>query len=62
MKFIITLNADNAAFDSEDESGPAIAEVQRVLAQVAEQIADTTASGGTVRDTNGNTVCTWTCE
>lgn len=57
MKFIITLNTGNAAFDSEDTT-----EIQRVLAKAAEQIGDPTASGGSVRDSNGNTVCTWTCE
>lgn len=64
MKFTITLNTDNAAFDTDDEdvTGPAIAEVQRVLAKVAEQISDPSASGGKVRDSNGNTVCTWTCD
>lgn len=57
MKFIITLNTDNAAFDGEDTS-----EIRRVLAEAAEQISDPTASGGRVRDINGNTVCTWTSE
>jgi hypothetical protein len=57
VKFIITLNTDNAAFDSEDTS-----EVRRVLAKAADQISDPTASGGSVRDSNGNTVCTWTSE
>lgn len=64
MQYTITLNTDNAAFDTDDEdvTGPALAEVRRVLARVAEQITDTTACGGKVRDSNGNTVCTWTCE
>ena len=57
MKFIITLNTDNAAFDSEDQD-----EVRLVLAKAAEQISDPSASGGSVRDSNGNTVCTWTYE
>lgn len=57
MNFIIKLNTDNAAFDSEDSD-----EVRKVLAEVADQISDPTASGGSVRDTNGNTVCTWTCD
>jgi hypothetical protein len=57
VKFTITLSTDNAAFDSEDTS-----EIRRVLAEAAEQISDPTASGGFVRDSNGNTVCTWTCD
>lgn len=56
MKFIITLNTDNAAFEENPD------EARRILAEVAEQIADPAASGGRVRDSNGNTVCTWTCE
>lgn len=64
MQYTITLNTDNAAFDTEDSAvtGPALAEVQRVLAKVAEQISDPSACGGKVRDSNGNTVCTWTSE
>lgn len=57
MKFIITLNTDSAAFEERGE-----AEIRRVLREAAEQITDETASGGSVRDVNGNTACTWTCE
>lgn len=58
MKFTITLNADSAAF-KDDPS-----EFRRVLAEVADQIAycPTGLVGGRVRDSNGNTVCTWTSE
>jgi hypothetical protein len=64
VKFTITLNADSAAFDTDDQDavGVALAEVQRILAKVAEQISDPSASGGKVQDSNGNTVCTWTSE
>lgn len=58
MKYIITLNADNAAF----EGNPS--EIRRVLAEAADQIAYCPAGlvGGRVRDLNGNAVCTWTSE
>lgn len=57
MKFIITLNPDNAAFDED------LGDCRRILAEVADQINYRASSGGgSVRDSNGNTVCTWTSE
>lgn len=62
MKFIITLNTDNAAF--EGNPSEARREIRRVLAEAADQIAycPTGLAVGRVRDSNGNTVCTWTSE
>ena len=58
MKFNLTCNLDNAAFD--DYSG---IELSRILHTVINKVEDlqelNTDSYGKVQDLNGNTVCSW---
>ena len=59
MKFTLSINCDNAAF----EDNPA-SEIEHILCDVARQIHDSDVANkredrGALRDSNGNTVGTW---
>lgn len=60
MKFLLTINMDNAAF-AEDEGGGI--ELARILREVADRvdgrIGPEAGSYGGVRDTNGNKCGRW---
>ena len=63
MAFVLTIETDNAAFESEGhESHIAKSEeIARILSQVAEQLADTPmrATAAIIHDINGNAVGSW---
>lgn len=55
MRFTLSIDTDNDAFTP--DPGP---EVARILAKLAEHVADSGANNaGTLRDVNGNLVGTW---
>jgi|TARA_Y100000310_G_C20297205_1_gene629995 ABC-type enterochelin transport system ATPase subunit len=63
MAFVLTIETDNAAFESEGhESHIAKSEeIARILSQVAEQLADTPmrSTATIIHDINGNAVGSW---
>lgn len=54
MKFTLTINMDNAAFD-----GAPRYEVRRILGHVRDDVSTVGKVEGRVRDVNGNTVGRW---
>ena len=62
MKFSIELNTDNAAF-----SDHPVSEIHRVFTEIQQQLTHqrmigVESLGGTIRDSNGNTVGKWSWE
>ena len=62
MKFHLTIDLDNAAFDGDREahsSEQPVRELARQLAEVARKVVLASDNKGRVRDANGNTVGHW---
>lgn len=54
MKFIITINCDNAAFENREERTE---ELQRILKEISKRLPE--ERSGKVFDINGNKIGTW---
>lgn len=63
MRFTLDFDMDNAAFDTSENTVANVAEVTRILRKLAALLdgADvlTDQNGGTLRDSNGNSVGSW---
>lgn len=62
MKFSLTVNMDNAAFETEDGNAASGGELARILERIADTVrADEFEGGetGSARDINGNKVAHW---
>ena len=63
MNFTIDFDMDNAAFDTSENAVGNVTEVTRILRKLAALLDNvdvlTDQNGGTLRDTNGNSVGSW---